>query len=412
MSHPTYHNSSSNTSDDDDNFPQILKPKPLRPFELSSPPPSAPSTPPPDQSAYLQKPAAMDGGTSTPSRNRSFLNLTTSTLFGIYQPTGYTTEKDDGNPSVWGAATPWGGSTPWGTGAQTPAERSPVSRTNSLDWAPRNGIPDTTVLQNGSHGTKLRRKSAAPASSQRRMRRKGFKGAVLPVVARGTTLFVMGVAYALLITHLHDHRGVAPVRVELDRSSWSYLVLWGLAGVILGEALPLADRFWAEDPSRELDADEVTEQTQRQEQKRRESGLDGWMDVVRSIGAFVGIAFAIRKLPWQSSLQLSLTLALVNPALWYLVDRSPPGFILSTVVALAGTLVLLGINPALVPSPSPAQVLRQLVARSGKSPLPDTDALVLGVLSPESVGVATWIASVFFVSAVCFGNIGRRLARS
>jgi hypothetical protein len=35
--------------------------------------------------------------------------------------------------------------------------------------------------------------------------------------------------------------------------------------------------------------------------------------------------------------------------------------------------------------------------------------LVLGAFTLESVGVATWIASVLFVSAVAFGNIGRRL---
>jgi hypothetical protein len=35
--------------------------------------------------------------------------------------------------------------------------------------------------------------------------------------------------------------------------------------------------------------------------------------------------------------------------------------------------------------------------------------LVLGTFSMESVGVATWIASVLFVSAVAFGNVGRRL---
>jgi hypothetical protein len=37
------------------------------------------------------------------------------------------------------------------------------------------------------------------------------------------------------------------------------------------------------------------------------------------------------------------------------------------------------------------------------------DLLVAGVFTSESVGVATWIASVLFVSAVAFGNIGRRL---
>lgn len=143
--------------------------------------------------------------------------------------------------------------------------------------------------------------------------------------------------------------------------------------------------------------------------------MGSWNDVVRSIGAFVGIAYAIRKLPWQSTLQLSLTLALANPAIWYLIDRSAPGFILSAIVAISSTGVLLGVNPALVPSPSPKQVLQSHVGRPGSVAqnatgiVPAAEDLVLGLFSHESVGVATWIASVLFVSSVCFGNIGRRL---
>jgi hypothetical protein len=157
-----------------------------------------------------------------------------------------------------------------------------------------------------------------------------------------------------------------------------------------------------------------------EKKRERTKGLDGWLDVVRAIGAFVGIAFAIRRLPWQSSLQLSLTLALANPAVWYLVDRSPPGFVVSAFFAIGGTAVMLVINPALVPSPTPAQLLRGLIARHGgvsqsassaaAAAALDSEGLVLGIFSEESIGVATWIASVFFISAVCFGNIGRRLA--
>lgn len=33
-----------------------------------------------------------------------------------------------------------------------------------------------------------------------------------------------------------------------------------------------------------------------------------------------------------------------------------------------------------------------------------------GLISNESIGIGTWIASVLFCSSVCFGNIGRRLA--
>ncbi|KAK3048113.1 hypothetical protein LTR09_010452 [Extremus antarcticus] len=391
MSHPIVHD------DQDSDHNIVLKPKPRRPFELSSPPPSAPSTPPAEQTSfppsYLQPStqrnmAHATDGAETPSRTKSFLNLTSSTLFGIYQPTGYSTERDE-RSAPYGETTPWTGNTPWGTGAQTPAEQSPSGREGPIDWS-RARLPEA-AFQNGINGNKLRRKSAAPP--QQRPRR-GFRATILPVAARTLIMFTIGVGYALMITHLHDHRGIAPVQVNLNRGSWTYLAMWGCAGVLLGEALPWADRFWESDGSEHTTSSINTPQ-------RKDRGLDGWMDVVRAIGAFVGIAFAIRKLPWQSSLQLSLTLALANPALWYLIDRSPPGFILSSFFALVGTAVLLGINPALVPEPSPAQVLRRLVARNGGgngTAMVREEDLMLGVFSPESVGVATWIASVLFTN--------------
>lgn len=120
-----------------------------------------------------------------------------------------------------------------------------------------------------------------------------------------------------------------------------------------------------------------------------------------------------RRIPWHSTLQLSLTLALSNPTIWYLLDRSAPGFILSTTVALSGTALLLGINPDLVPSPAPLTLLHQdanatLAAAVAKAATGHTE-LVAGLWTYESVAVATWIASVLFVSSVFFGNIGRRL---
>ena len=329
----------------------------------------------------------MDG-TSTPSRDRSFLNLTTSTLFGIYQPTGYNVEREEV-------------STPWDTGAQTPID-SPVGLSRASTF-------DATSPYNGPNSLRMRRRSIVPQIHVHHKPRRGFKGYFLPLVGRVAALFGVGVSYGLLITHLHDRQEIVPVKIEgIDHDSWAYLATWGVAGVLLGQALPWADMLWA--PS-EDDAVEDVDGDQDREQRR---GLGGWDDVVRSVGAFVGIAFAIRKLPWESTLQLSLTLALANPAVWYLIDRSPPGFILSTAVALSGTAILLGINPALVPSPSPARTLRNHVARSGggngSSNAFGSGELVLGVFSQESIGVATWIASVLFVSSVCFGNIGRRLA--
>lgn len=157
------------------------------------------------------------------------------------------------------------------------------------------------------------------------------------------------------------------------------------------------------------DIEEREEDARRRNSSTRPQGMVAWNDVVRSVGAFVGIAFAIRKLPWQSTLQLSLTLALANPAIWFIIDRSPPGFILSTLVSIGGTAMLLGINPALLPSPSPRRLVHPH-AGNGTAYVGPSEELVLGLFSHESVAVATWIASVLFVSSVCFGNIGRKLA--
>ena len=220
-------------------------------------------------------------------------------------------------------------------------------------------------------------------------------------------MFALGVLYGLLISHLHDTQDIAPVKLEgIDRQGWRYLSSWGMAGVLLGEALPWLDKLWAPEE------DEAVAEPEERRKSIRGSG--DWLDVVRAIGAFVGVAFAIRKLSWQSTMQLSLTLALANPALWYLLDRSAPGFLLSTVVSIGGTGVLLGVNPAWVPPPGHGQGHNGRVSASrgnGTAAIvgPSGEALVLGLFGQETVGVATWIASVLFVSAVCFGNIGRRL---
>ena len=390
MSHPLQHNNNDDTADEG---PIIMKRRPLRPFELASEDSSTPPTPSQIPAAHLQtQPSTLDG-TTTPSRTRSILNLTSSTLLGIYQPTGYATDRDE--PS----------STPWGTGSQTPggAESSPHA---SFDFtATGQNLPDT-VLASGPDGLRRRRRSTVtPRHILHRRRRKGFKGYYLPLLSRTAALGAVGVLYGLLISHLHDRQSLTPVRVEgVDGQSWLYLAMWGSVAILLGEALPRVDRLWA--PA-------VDEDVEESEDTRVNRG--DWLLVVRSIGAFVGIAFAIRKLPWESTMQLSLTLALANPAIWYLIDRSPAGFVVSAMVALAGTGVLLLVNPALVPSPSPAEVLRGHVARHGNGTgtvKTAGEGALLGVWGNEEVSVATWIASVLFVSSVCFGNIGRRLAPS
>ena len=352
-----------------DNSPMI-HPKPLRPPSFTVTSSSTPSTP--------STPADANSDTFV-SRTRSVLNLTSSTLFGIYAPA-----DSDSN------------STPWGVGSQTPLPRASTDedkRPPVIGAFEKPGFPRRQSLHH------------QPDTTRSLISRLG---------TRTILLFCFGVAYGIIISHLHDSRRVAPVQVQGLERSWVYLLGWGAVAVLLGGLTPWVDILWEDvlginkdvfpsDPRGNETSNQKDEDTGR---PTFGTGAD-WNPVVRSIGAFVGIAFAIRKLPWQSTLQVSLTLALVNPVLWYLVDRSKPGFILSTFVGLLGTAIVFGVNPDIVPSPatpSPKAGVGTSATFGGRR------GLHSGLISNETIGVSTWVASVLFCSSVCFGNIGRRLA--
>jgi hypothetical protein len=396
-----------------DQSPPLLRPRPRRPFELTPMSSTAGNSSDGHDTPDPQSPAAENESGLPPSRTRSFLNLTTSTLFGIYSPAGYAPDRDE---------------TPWGAGAQTPIDSKGM---NIADIDGEN-VDDALMLR-----SKKRRGSMLESSTRQRIqkpKKKTLKNWILPMVGKNVVLGIAGVAYGQLIAHLHDQQTLVPVQVEgMPAESWAYIAYWCFSGVALGQALPWVDSIWMSDGSGEIEAEREyrtsgTSSSRRAHDThgRSQSWTPGWNEVVRFIGAAVGIVFAIvsfcffllgysvantllqRRLPWQSPLQLSLTLALANPAIWYLLDRTGPCFILATTVALTGTGLLLSINPDLIPSPHTANISFSGAANATANAMKGQD-LVLGTFSMESVGVATWIASVLFVSAVAFGNIGRRL---
>jgi hypothetical protein len=347
-----------------------------------------------------------------PSRNKSFLNMTSSTLFGIYD--------DVGSSAVSMAETPWG------TGAETPAHTG----TGYPAWDSGMGSPDAgismrTQARRGAQNSKVegKRKTQSP----KRPRHGALKYTV--VLGKLAALFLFGVIYGLIVSHLHDTRQLSAVHVKgMDRESWIYLASWGVFGVALGSLLPYVDLVWSG-------------HTTEKYAEEKESEGDGHSpmseqinDVVRSVAAFVGIAFAIvsssqahliaetltffkRRLPWQSTLQLTLTLALVNPALWYILDRSKPGLSCSLIVTSILTSFIFLSNPDVLPSPSlPAmnnvtQSPASSSSRSGRiAPEHIRSELFAGMVSYDNLAVVTWVGSVLFCSCVCFGSIGRRLA--
>lgn len=196
-----------------------------------------------------------DSPSEAPSRTHSILNLTSSTLLGIYSP-GY-----DRDESL----------TPFGTGAQTPL------------------LYNTSGLSLSSMAPNQRRNSIVPPFKPQQ--KQDPVADAVRLGSRTILLFALGLGYGLLVRHLHDDRQLAPFQVEgiiKPRNDWRYLAFWGVAGVALGSLLPWIDGFFAGEEE-SVDATEI---------KKEEDTSPGilssdWTPVVRSIGAFVGIAFAI-----------------------------------------------------------------------------------------------------------------------
>lgn len=326
------------------------------------------------------------------SRPDSYMNLTSPTLFGIYSPTTGAGGRDplDDTP------------TPWGTGAQTPIRRPSVDEVTydlMRDRAPY--TPRQSFIRSG------RSPRSAPGSAPGAMSR----------AIRVTVLFVLGLGYGILVSHFqYEPRhplASLPEDILSRTTNWKHLVFWGIAGVFLGSLLPWLDKIWENSFG-----DRTTESpVDINHGSRKDEGpglVTDWALVMRAVGAFVGIMFAIRKLVWSSTLQASLALALVNPVLWWLIDRSPPGFLLSAVVGIAGSFVLLGTNPEMMPAPSRHPFFRTLTFATPDQDLQVKNGTVVlgGLANQETVEAGIWMMSILFCSAVCFGNIGRRLTRT
>ncbi|KAJ5426921.1 hypothetical protein N7465_001991 [Penicillium sp. CMV-2018d] len=348
--------------------PRILRPRPRRPFDLApaSTESSAPSTPAESTGTEYLNPQADASNSTNVSRTGSVMNLTSSTLYGIYSPTAFEGYRDE--------------SSPWGTEANSPTAEFPPE-----------------PLQRAAEKSAIEPRRMALRRTRSRLSHGLFRGVILPQALSSVLLFGFGLAYGVITVHLHDNYWITPVKLESIHyyDSWQYLGFWGLAGIALGNLLPWLDSW------REGESDSKLAGANEEDSEDR---TPSWVTVARSVGAFVGIAFAMRRLPWESTTQASLTLALANPVLWYLIDRTRTGFVLSTIVGLAGMGVVLGLKPELVPASTGPSLGASLLNGTGLEN-------VLGAgITQESIAVRTWVASVIFCASVCFGNVGRQLA--
>jgi hypothetical protein len=212
-----------------------------------------------------------EGDQRLPPRNKSFLNMTSSTLFGIYD------EVDSAAASM--------AETPWGTGAETPAHTGMGHHA----WDSGMGSPDAgmgmkTLARKGTQTG--RGEGKRKAQSPRRPRHGAARHAIL--VGKLAALFMFGVTYGLIVSHLHDTRQLSAVHLEgMDRGNWIYLISWGFFGVALGSLLPHVDLAWS---GRTTEGQVDEKDSEKDGQSPVSEQIN---DVVRSVAAFVGIAFAI-----------------------------------------------------------------------------------------------------------------------
>lgn len=135
----------------------------------------------------------------------------------------------------------------------------------------------------------------------------------MPLALQTVLLFGFGVAYGSIVTQLQETQKITPLPVPgVERNSVSYHAVWGLSGVLLGNALPLVDTLWRDKLRNESTDQPLQSQRARSSSdQNRASIVDSdlgpiWYSAVRSIGAFVGIAFAVVSFGLRSNIMLRL----------------------------------------------------------------------------------------------------------
>lgn len=288
--------------------PPLFRPIPRRPFvfdlKCSTPQPQS-LTPPKDdesdseeqrledeillarfrrdllKSGFLGSRPSDDSPPDSPTlltQSRSTADLNTSTLAGIYdcsdQDEVFNGAGDDDEEEL---------HNPWGTGAG-----SPVKRRDSLSRATYELMRDRSRRQ--SHASTETNRPKQPTTPGSR---------ALWLASRALVLFVLGAGYGVLVTHLHQEQGLLQLSDAgngIPRYNGSYTAMWGfaLAGVGMGALQPWVDGEWdgmfgCDSGETEVDSVEST----YDDDERQPLPETDWALVMRAIGVFVGVAFAV-----------------------------------------------------------------------------------------------------------------------
>ena len=261
-----------------DEGPPLLRPVPRRPFDVNL----IPSTPPSEDEEPQSKDdiAARFLNLRTPnldsasvSRSASSANLTSSTLYGIYSPT--TNRGVLGEPD-----------TPWGTGAQTPIRRP--------------SIDDATyqLMRERSHMHRRRSSHRIIDTTIHHSNPSEVAITAMALVIRGGILFALGAGYGVLLGRFQGRSewlsksSFAEGVIELERD-WMRLAFWGCAGLVWGGSMPWIDQLWENDQDEEQEEEMAATVDVDLSSQDGHSPTTDWALVMRGIGAFAGIVFAM-----------------------------------------------------------------------------------------------------------------------
>lgn len=254
-----------------DDGPRIYRPVPRRPFELGPLEQTSSSSRANDryhsEQTSASSPSFLDSNPSRASgdsisRNASYRALTESTLSGIYSP-GFS------------------GQSAWNT--------EEAVEDDTIPPPVRKGTVDEQMylLMRGRQNSLLIRRRSSVVSNRFGQSNQGTLFWALGL--RTTLLYALGMGYGALLSRLSTEQNWAPFHVDgMRKTSYDgrYLAAWGLFGVVLGSLLPWFDAKW----------EKIVEKGTYEE----EPVLDGndnpgtdWALVIRGIGAFAGIVFAI-----------------------------------------------------------------------------------------------------------------------
>lgn len=237
--------------------------------------------------------------------SKSFLNLTTSTLFGVF---GSNTNLSELN-----------------------GEEPDTVELGKLDG------PEFAALRRDAQGPQKRRRSSFSYSQKKGRRQrdsrpesraKPQKSLITSPLIKTALLFVLGCGYGCVVHFLYEKQMGS--RRDTDRLT---LPMWGVHCVLLGLGLPLLDKY---KPSRSA----PTQGLQRIRTKGLSSGNRKWGSLVRTVGAFLGVVYGVKNLNWHSTTEVAVIWALLNPFLWYLLDTTSNGFGLAAVSSLAGAALM------------------------------------------------------------------------